>query len=349
VNHPWWGPQIGDDQRAVLDLVDDLAASHLARGGDDRPDAVDAARRALAEHGLWTLGAAEAGGGGGADPATMLVALAQLAGYWPALAWASVQAHAAAEVLSGTGESCARLLTYVHSGGPVAVYALDPDGGGRGQLSDGWLNGALDRVDAAGREPRLVLLMDGETAVVVPRDGVAFGPAVRRTGLDGALTVGCRIDAELPGDAVLRGLRVTRARTILEAGAAALAAGIAATAAQAALAYSLTRVQFGGSLTELPTVRASLSGQATAARAALTTAVGADLDRPDEVAGALAPACDLAIEVAAAAVQSHGGYGYMAEYPVEGLLRDAVSLRAASGAAGAGRRAARARVGQSLS
>lgn len=348
MNHDWWGPKVGADQRAVLELLDGLAASRLARVGDDRPDEVDAARRALAEHGLWTLGAPEAEGGGGADPATMLVALAQLAGYWPALAWASVQAHAAAEALSGAGGSCARLLTDVHLGEPVAVHALDLDGGTAVQLSGGRLSGDLARIDAAGREPRLVLLMDRETAVVVPPDGVAFGPAVRRTGLDGALTVSCRIDADVPDDVVLRGPHVTRARTVLDAGAAALTAGIAATAAQAALAYSLTRVQFGAPLTELPTVRESLSGQATAARTALATAVGADLDRPDEVAGALAPACDLAIEVAAAALQSHGGYGYMAEYPVEGLLRDAVSLRAASGAAGAIRRAARALVGESL-
>lgn len=349
MNHPWWGPQVGDDQHAVLNLVDDLAAGHLTRVGDGRSDAVDTARKALAEHGLWTLGAPEAGGGGGADPVTMLVALAQLGGYWPALAWASVQAHAAAEALSEPGESCAQLLAHLHSGGPVAVHAIDPDGGYRVQLAGGRLRGDLARVDAAGREPRLVLIMDGETTVVVPPDGVTFGPAVRRSGLDGALTVSCRIDAAVPDHAVRRGLRATRARTILEAGAAALAAGIATTAAQAALAYSLTRVQFGGPLSDLPTVRAALSAQATASRGALTTAVGADLDQPCEVAGALAPACELAIEVAASAVQSHGGYGYMAEYPVESLLRDAVSLRAASGAAGAGRRAARALVGQSPS
>ena len=33
----------------------------------------------------------------------------------------------------------------------------------------------------------------------------------------------------------------------------------------------------------------------------------------------------------AAALQSHGGYGYLTEYPVERMLRDAVSLRAACG------------------
>jgi alkylation response protein AidB-like acyl-CoA dehydrogenase len=44
-------------------------------------------------------------------------------------------------------------------------------------------------------------------------------------------------------------------------------------------------------------------------------------------------------------VQSHGGYGYMTEYRVEGLLRDAVSLRAAARATESARAAARALVG----
>jgi hypothetical protein len=44
----------------------------------------------------------------------------------------------------------------------------------------------------------------------------------------------------------------------------------------------------------------------------------------------LREACDRAIEVAAAALQSFGGYGYLAEYPAERYLRDAVSLRAAA-------------------
>lgn len=344
MNRGWWGPRIDGDQRAVLDLVDELTGGRLTRVGDDRPDQVDTARRVLAEQGLWTLGADEAGGGGGADLAITLTALARLAGFWPALAWASVQAHAAAAVLSAATAPHSTLLADVHRGVAIAVCALDATGSDSVELTDGRLTGVLDRVDPAGRQPRLVLLMDRETAVVVAPEEAVFGPGVRRTGLDGALTASCRIDADVSGDAVVRGRQIARARALLDAGALAVAAGIAEAAAQAALAYSGTRVQFGAPLTELPTVRDSLSRQATAARAALVTAIGADLDRPDEIAAALAPACDLAIDVAAAAVQSHGGYGYLAEYLVEGLLRDAVSLRAASNAARASQLAAQALV-----
>lgn len=344
MSRSWWGPRPDDDQRAVLELVDDLAAG-LVRAGDERPEAVDAARVALAEHGLWTLGADEAGGGGGADLATTLMAVARLAGTWPALAWASVQAHAAAVVLGAAGAAGTADLAALHEGVPVAVRPVDPVEGEGIEFGGGRLTGWVDRLDPAGRDPLLVLLLDSGTAVVVPRAGASVGTGLRRTGLDGALTVGCRVDAVIPEEAVVRGSAVRRARALLDAGAAAVAAGIAEAAAQAALDYSGTRVQFGAALTELPTVRAALSAQAAGARAALTTAVAADLDRPGELAAVLALACEAAIDVAAAALQSHGGYGYMAEYGVEGLLRDAVSLRAACRAAESGRAAARELVG----
>jgi hypothetical protein len=49
--------------------------------------------------------------------------------------------------------------------------------------------------------------------------------------------------------------------------------------------------------------------------------------------------------VAAASVQSLGGYGYMADYLVEGLLRDAISLRAACRASESSHAAALSLVG----
>lgn len=337
----WWGPACDEDQQAVLELVDDLAANRLNRTGDNRPDDVAEARVMLAEHGLWTLGADEAGGGGGADLPTAMMALARLGGTWPALAWASVQAHAAALMLGeGTGTHAA-LLAEIHRGSPVAVCRVGSTQQQSPVLADGRLTCTVDRIDAAAPDPRLVLLLDHDTAVVVPRDAVQFSPLLPRTGLDGALTVACRVNADVAEHEVLRGEPVRRAGAMLDVGAAALAAGVAEAAAQAALIYSTARVQFGGPLTELPTVRASLAAQASAARALLSTLAGARLDQPDVAAGAVVWAVDTALEVAAAAVQSHGGYGYMAEYGVEGLLRDLVSLRAASHATDRARVASR--------
>jgi alkylation response protein AidB-like acyl-CoA dehydrogenase len=45
-------------------------------------------------------------------------------------------------------------------------------------------------------------------------------------------------------------------------------------------------------------------------------------------------ACEDAIDVVSSALLAHGGYGYLAEYRIESLLRDLVSLRAAVDTAG---------------
>jgi len=343
VSGRWTGPPADADQQAVLHLVDDLTTNRFARVGDDEPDVIDEARLVLAEHGLWTLGASESGGGGGADLPTTLLALARLGGTWPALAWASVQAHAAALVLEGL-HAWVEQLAAIHAGAPVAVVQVQPEDLDV-NLEEGRVAGAVARIDPAGRRPHLVLLTGPRTAVVLTPDEVEFGAPVRRTGLDGALTVGVRLAARFTDEAVVQGSQVVAARTMMSVGGAAVAAGIAGAAADAALAYSAGRVQFGAPLTALVAVRASLLAQVGAARAASGASLTTSLAQPMEAAAALSAACDLAIDVAASSLQSHGGYGYMSEYVIEGLLRDAVSLRAASGALDAGRLAAQELVG----
>jgi alkylation response protein AidB-like acyl-CoA dehydrogenase len=127
---------------------------------------------------------------------------------------------------------------------------------------------------------------------------------------------------------------VAAARVRLRLGAAAVAAGVADAAAEAALAYSASRRQFGAALTALPTVREQLFGSAGAAAVTLRQILRTADATPWQAAAVLDAACESAIEACARAVQSHGGYGYLTEYPVERLLRDAVSLRAACDTAG---------------
>jgi alkylation response protein AidB-like acyl-CoA dehydrogenase len=111
------------------------------------------------------------------------------------------------------------------------------------------------------------------------------------------------------------GSTVAAARRRLRFGTAAVAAGIAGAAADAAASYATDRRQFGGPLTALATVRQSLLGQATRTAAALALAVAAADDDVQALAAAR-EACDAAVDVAAAALQSHGGYGYL--YRVSG-------------------------------
>lgn len=330
----------------MLDLVDDLVATHVRRGGDEDPESVDVARGVWAEHGLWTLGTAEAEGGGGANPETTMLALARLAGTWPALAWASVQAHAAALVTAdGTDPD---LLAALHQGEPVAVVALSAAGStaeARTTETTSATPTTVVRVDAAHRSPRLILLTGDHNADIAAAATVSHGPTLGRTGLDGVMTHACTLDPDAAGGRSFRGPAVGHARAWLLIGAAAVAAGIAEAAAQIALDYSRQREQFGAPLIDLPTVRASLADQATTVRRLLRSTLSADPDDLVGAAAALGPALDDAFAVVSAAVQSLGGYGYMAEYAVEGMLRDLVSLRAASQATEEGRWAATMLVG----
>ena len=129
-------------------------------------------------------------------------------------------------------------------------------------------------------------------------------------------------------------------RARLQMGGAAVAAGLALAAAKAATSYSAERVQFGAPISALPTVRQSLARQNAAAMAALADALPDAVPGPARAAALLRENCERALSVTADALLSHGGYGYLHEYGVERLVRDAVSLRAATGARAAFSRSA---------
>ncbi|WP_225824032.1 acyl-CoA dehydrogenase family protein [Streptomyces naphthomycinicus] len=337
----WRGPVLDEEQRALASMLDALAATR-ERPTDEDQGAVAGLVAELAELGVWTLGTAEAAGGGGATRLTTAVAFERLGRTWPALGWAAVQAHAAVDVLAGD-DRFTDLVGLLH-GGSAAVAVVDA---ASAHVRLSWqgdrLVGAVDRVDAAHVSPHLLLLTGDDSGLLVPAESTTVAP-VRRTGLDGALTRAVSVDA--PGAAVrtLEGVDAAAARARLRLGAAAVAAGIAGAAADEALGYARSRRQFGGTLTEIPTVRQSLLAQAGRVTMILHAACAATGD-PVQPAAAARAACDAAIEVTAAALQSHGGYGYLTEYPAERHLRDAVSLRAATDAHTTGVAAARALAG----
>jgi alkylation response protein AidB-like acyl-CoA dehydrogenase len=337
----WHGPALDSDQRDLMAMLDDFTADHDVVLTDD-PDVVARVTAELVELGVWTLGTAEEHGGGGADRATTAIALERLGRSWPALGWASAQAHAAVDVLA-CDERFAGLVARVQSG-TAAVAVVDA---GSAHVRLAWtgagLSGSVDRVDAAAEAPYLLVLADEDSALLI--DPAALTPRpLRRTGLGGAFTRSVRVEASAAAVAELTGVDVAAARVRLRLGAAAVAAGIAAAAADAAAAYSAGRRQFGDALIAIPTVRQSLLTQASRSAVALAAAM-AVADDPVRSLAAAREACDGAIEVAAAALQSHGGYGYLVEYAAERHLRDAVSLRAAADVQGAAVTTARTLVG----
>jgi acyl-CoA dehydrogenase len=109
----------------------------------------------------------------------------------------------------------------------------------------------------------------------------------------------------------------------------ALATGIAQAALDHAAAYSLKRQSFGKLISEHQAIQIKLANMAQAVHAArlLTWHAAWTIDHGAkgtlESSIAKCFASDAALHVADEAIQTFGGYGYMKEYPVEKLLRDA--------------------------
>jgi hypothetical protein len=110
---------------------------------------------------------------------------------------------------------------------------------------------------------------------------------------------------------------------------AALSVGIAQGAYEAALSYSKQRQQFGKPIAEFQAIRHKLADMATEIEASrlLTYQAGAlaDQGKPVTRASSMAKlfASETAVRVANEAVQVHGGYGFIKDYPVEKFYRDA--------------------------
>lgn len=112
-------------------------------------------------------------------------------------------------------------------------------------------------------------------------------------------------------------------------GVAAQAVGIAQAALDAAIEYSMQRKQFGQPISGFQAIQHRLADMAMKIEAArsLTYEVARAIDRGEkpekESAMAKCFASDVAMDITTQAVQIFGGYGYIKEYPVEKMMRDA--------------------------
>jgi alkylation response protein AidB-like acyl-CoA dehydrogenase len=155
--------------------------------------------------------------------------------------------------------------------------------------------------------------------------GIRGSPTAELSFTDVEVPVANRLGAEGEGFAIaMRTFERSRP------GIAAQAVGIAQGALDAAVAYAGERIQFGKPIGELQMVQALLADMdaATAAARALLYHACAEIDAGSPDAARWAALCklvagDAAMRVTTDAVQVLGGYGYLAEYPVERMMRDA--------------------------
>ncbi len=139
----------------------------------------------------------------------------------------------------------------------------------------------------------------------------------------------CRIPKDdclgQPGEGFVDSLRVLDKGRI---SIAALAVGMAQGAFQASISYAKQRRQFGKPIAEFQAIQWKLADMATEIEAArlLTYQAASLADHGRRVTreGAMAKlyAGEVAVRVASEAVQIHGGYGFIKDYPVEKYYRD---------------------------
>ena len=203
-----------------------------------------------------------------------------------------------------------RFITHGSIANLVTIFAVtDPDAGRKG------LSGFIVETDTPGfSSPRLEHKM-----------GIRGSPTAELLFDEVRVPVENRLGAEGEGFAIAM---ATLDRSRL--GIAAQAVGIAQGALDYAVGYAAQREQFGSRIADTQGIQFMLADMASGTEAArqLTYAAAAAVDANDPnlaywTSSAKLIAGDTAMRVTTDAVQVLGGYGYVSEYPVERMMRDA--------------------------
>lgn len=177
----------------------------------------------------------------------------------------------------------------------------------------------------------------GISTFVAPRetDGLVVGKTEDKLGVRGSVTAQLHLqDCVLPEDSLLGNVNegFINALKVLDGGRigiAAMAVGIAQGAYEEALKYAKERRQFDRPISDFQATRFTLADMTTQIQAArlLTHRAAFLKDRglpfKKEAAMAKLYASEMSSRVTNKAIQIHGGYGYIADYPVERMMRDA--------------------------
>jgi len=178
----------------------------------------------------------------------------------------------------------------------------------------------------------------GLSAFIVEKGtpGFSFGKKENKMGIRASTTrelvfEDCKIPAEnLLGKEGFGFIITMKTFDKTRVGVAAQALGIAQGAFEEAANYAKTRAQFGKKIIEFQGIQFMLADMATQIEAAraLTYTAARYVDSGAKDIGKISAmakmyASDVAMKVTVDAVQIFGGYGYMKEYPVEKMMRDA--------------------------
>jgi alkylation response protein AidB-like acyl-CoA dehydrogenase len=358
---------LDDDQRALANLVREFAGAEARPASahyEDRSEDPAPLYAQLAELGLTGLPFPEELGGGGQPYGTYLIAIEEIAYAYVALAIGlSVHTLCAFAVDTfGTDAQRKEILARLAAGEWFGAYSLsEPSSGSdavalrtRAARSNGGyrLNGSKVFC-TRGAEADVVLVMartgeegsKGVSAFLVEKGTPGFSGVKKedKMGWRSSPTWALAFDdAEIPATSRLgeegEGFRIALAS--LDSGRLGIAAcsiGLAQAALDEAVKFTTEREQFGQPVAANEGVQFMLADMATqieAGRALYRRATALRDARQDysmQAAQAKLFCSDVAMKVTTEAVQLHGGYGYITEYPVERYMREAKALQIVEG------------------
>jgi len=350
-----------EDQQIFQRMVRDFATNEIepvAAQVDEEEKFPAENVRKMAELGLMGVSIAEEYGGSGGDSMHLVIATEEIAracASTSTIFLASLSLACYPIYLFGTEEQKRRFVVPVAKGQKLACFALTEPGAGsdaaaiqttatlRGDhyVLDGTktfiTNGAEADIAVVFATTGKSLRHKGIVALMVEKGtpGFSVGKKERKLGVRGSSTaelvfqscqvpVGNRLGDEGAGFKVAMG-----AIDASRINVAAQAVGIARAGLEASLAYAQDRQQFGRAISGFQAVQWMLADMATQVDAARLLAYRAaflknqGLPYLKEAAMAKLFAAETAMSVTTKAVQIHGGYGYIKDYPVERYFRDA--------------------------
>jgi alkylation response protein AidB-like acyl-CoA dehydrogenase len=353
--------ELSDEHRHIQATIRDFGEReikpHAAAWDREGIFPTDTIRR-LGALGVLGIAYPEEYGGSGADTVASTLVIEGLARYDAsvALTVASHSGLATAHILRfGSESQRARYLPDLVGGRRLGAWCLTEPGAGsdaarlatRAVRRDGrWVLSGSKMFVTQGTVADVYVVMataapdagrDGISAFLVDRGapGLRSGRRIEKLGMRASDTAEVVLDGvEVSADALIgeEGAGHSQALSILDGariGMAALCLGIGRAALEEALAYSKTRVQFGRPISELQAIQWMLADMHTRLEAGRVLTYRAaylrDAGRPYRAEAAMAKlvASEAAMGSTIKAVQIHGGYGYMCDYPVERYMRDA--------------------------
>lgn len=320
----------------------------------------------LAEMGIMGLPFPEEYGGGGADTISFAIVVEELSRVCASTGItysAHISLGGAPLYLFGTEKQKQTYLTPICTGESLGAFGLtEPNAGSDAggtkttaieENGEFVINGNKCFITNASFAKHLALTaVTGErngkkeiSAIIVPTNSPGFSVLDRyeKMGLNASNTTELVLeDVRVPVENLLgkRGEGFKQFLITLDGGRigiGAMAVGIAQGAFDKALAYSKERKQFGKSISSFQAIQFKLADMALKIELARNMVYKAawlkDQGRPFSKEAAMCKlyASEICMEVTSQAVQIHGGYGYMKEFQVERMMRDAKLLEIGEG------------------